>query len=130
MSKKTLGTFSKKRPQGRFRYAFLEVSDLKQVRKHLMLSQDLARTFVFKRLTRCTDHVRIADWPNVELITYFQPRTSRAARAATCSASCFDFPSPSATSSFPRNTPTVNFLSWSGPVSLIVLYAGVMLSNS
>ena len=39
----------------------------------------------------------------------------------TCYSIRFDEPSPSATSSCPRNTPTTNFLSWSGPDSFITL---------
>ena len=50
--------------------------------------------------------------------------------AAASSASCLEEPSPSATSSSPRNTPTKNSFSWSGPVSFITRYAGVVETRS
>lgn len=53
-----------------------------------------------------------------------------AERAALCSASCFDFPEPSATNSLPKNTPTVKCLSWSGPLSARILYVGVIDARS
>lgn len=42
---------------------------------------------------------------------FYQPRDSRAFFAASCSASCFDLPLPSAINSAPTKTPTVNCLS-------------------
>lgn len=67
---------------------------------------------------------RKAGFVQVILISYFltatgtfQPLASSPAWAAATWASCFELPRPTATISFSRNTPTVNSLAWSGPVS-------------
>ncbi len=52
------------------------------------------------------------------MFLHYHPLASSAARAAVCSASCLDLPSPCANNISFAYTPTVKCLSWSGPVSL------------
>src|SRR3989344_7368249 len=64
------------------------------------------------------------------VLYHSHPFSPNAFRAALCSASCLDLPSPLPASSSPRKTPMLKCLSWTGPDSLSTLHDGVIERTS